>query len=936
MQRIENPEIQLKITCDQSGQHNFEEEVSFIYEGKTYSYSKSKVLNALFTKHPLRNFFPKWHVGESPYIVNLPIEDNKTIPCNFILHNDIIKRYSLGSQKRIPKIIFKPVKVKGKRVLKPHVVYMPIVTGKETFRYSVMDSSVDINGGARANRGNPNYKGGGTFGNVYKILGTLAHLGEDLLFKTHKKRVNKSVELNSENPYLDIVKETNFLQQQNQLAAKSLLPLPNGRIDSISGIMHIVQKDAGFSDLKDFFIDNKKKNHQLTADEQYRLSINVLKALKEQVHDRGMVSKDIKPRNILVDPISLNVIMIDLGLAKQVIDPNNDAAGTPEYTAPEVIWNEVADERADFFSVGLVLSEIWGFPIDQRPAKEIIDERCYQRSTHFALPQFKHEREKLPLEIQKIISSLIEANPKNRIDLEAGINQLEEARFAKLVENAPNQKELLKNLSTANQLGKVLKENLLSLNYPSEFVLENLGKYIAILKKKKSSSRLLKEAITIQEDFNFLVTEYENFTSKAEVFPQAVTRDLEKCIANALNCIDRIEKDLKIFTSRPTKQAEAILSSIKELKLNDNEENNKNIITIFKESLGLPCLDACANTKEMADKVRTISDETNTNLQALSKAKVTLRKVKNGEEKKKLQETVDAIAKKFTRPNITFDMYKLLNERYKAEIDNSLSEISKLPIEETKNSSDNLSIFQLTQDISKFKQELKGLPSPDDETLILLKENINTLMQNISDGYKSKKLPTSEGALNLSEEDIIKRNFDTFFSNSLEDKNQNKSDKIKSRTKKLSQTNIEVFVKLLSAVTDENTTTYTVEKALTLIQELTKAGSITEKNLLRLLNHAYQLDRAANTAEYYKPFFGRLFGHEKNMKVDASKALENFMDNPENRIPTNYAGALSQGDLGKIASYYFTHHFYDKNDSKVNENEVPYRQNLSKILTNNF
>jgi len=97
------------------------------------------------------------------------------------------------------------------------------------------------------------------------------------------------------------------------------------------------------------------------------LMADVLDALAV-AHAAGVIHRDVKPSNILVDPSGRARIM-DFGIAAPVQDagtpPGQQApAGTPGYMAPEVVQGGAATPSVDIFSAGMVLAEmLQGVPL---------------------------------------------------------------------------------------------------------------------------------------------------------------------------------------------------------------------------------------------------------------------------------------------------------------------------------------------------------------------------------------------------------------------------------------------------------------------------------------------------------------------------------------------------------------------------------------------
>jgi serine/threonine protein kinase len=96
-------------------------------------------------------------------------------------------------------------------------------------------------------------------------------------------------------------------------------------------------------------------------EEALRIFKGVLAAL-DHGHQRGVIHRDVKPSNILIDH-SGQAQLCDFGIAKQVaergITVTGITLGTPEYMSPEQVQSpQLLDHRSDVYSAGIVLFEM--------------------------------------------------------------------------------------------------------------------------------------------------------------------------------------------------------------------------------------------------------------------------------------------------------------------------------------------------------------------------------------------------------------------------------------------------------------------------------------------------------------------------------------------------------------------------------------------------
>jgi serine/threonine protein kinase len=107
--------------------------------------------------------------------------------------------------------------------------------------------------------------------------------------------------------------------------------------------------------------DRLDKHGPLSLPEVLRIGMQTSAGLAA-AHAQGLVHRDVKPANILLEDGVERVRLTDFGLARAAADAamthSGMVAGTPHYMAPEQARGETTDHRADLFSLGSTLYAI--------------------------------------------------------------------------------------------------------------------------------------------------------------------------------------------------------------------------------------------------------------------------------------------------------------------------------------------------------------------------------------------------------------------------------------------------------------------------------------------------------------------------------------------------------------------------------------------------
>jgi serine/threonine protein kinase/Tfp pilus assembly protein PilF len=130
--------------------------------------------------------------------------------------------------------------------------------------------------------------------------------------------------------------------------------------------MYDLNKEKGAHYITMEYVDGKdlksmiRMMGQLSSGKTISIAKQVCDGLAE-AHRLGVVHRDLKPQNIMVDEEG-NARIMDFGIARSIKEKGITAAGvmigTPEYMSPEQVEGKEVDQRSDIYSLGVILYEM--------------------------------------------------------------------------------------------------------------------------------------------------------------------------------------------------------------------------------------------------------------------------------------------------------------------------------------------------------------------------------------------------------------------------------------------------------------------------------------------------------------------------------------------------------------------------------------------------
>ncbi|MBI1292930.1 protein kinase [bacterium] len=251
----------------------------------------------------------------------------------------------------------------------------------------------------------------------YELIGELGRGGMGVVYLAQHRKLGRRVAIKTLTPDRQ-TKENSILRFQREARTFAQIRHPHianlYEFEDSGPIQFLALEYIEGTDLE----KERRKNREWKVEEVAKMIHSIADAL-DHTHKKGILHRDIKPGNILIERGTNRMVLTDFGLAKgeqdDTLTASGFAVGTPAYMAPEQItdmFGTKPDGRADIFSLGTVAYEML---THKHPFLANDDLNTMRNIVNGKLMPITELKADIPAELVRILDSMLAKDPKDRV-----------------------------------------------------------------------------------------------------------------------------------------------------------------------------------------------------------------------------------------------------------------------------------------------------------------------------------------------------------------------------------------------------------------------------------------------------------------------------------------------------------------------------------------
>lgn len=251
-----------------------------------------------------------------------------------------------------------------------------------------------------------------TIDNRYDLIKEVGRGGTSIVYLAYDNIREENIALKTLQPERAEARHIKSFNREakaiSALNSDNIIKVYDFGFDESSNTHYIAQEFIEGMTIREYLQTSKK----ITVSEVVSITTSILKGLKH-AHDNGIIHKDIKGQNILID-LNKNIKIADFGIAHIIEDDatkTQSLMGTPQYVAPETLNKEDATAQTDIYSVGILMYELLmgHAPFKGESAPVVIMKQLNQ-----PLPSIRQTRTEVNQALENIVIKATAKNTDNR------------------------------------------------------------------------------------------------------------------------------------------------------------------------------------------------------------------------------------------------------------------------------------------------------------------------------------------------------------------------------------------------------------------------------------------------------------------------------------------------------------------------------------------